>query len=96
MAIEFKVGDIIGADTISHVYVVDVQKDELRILFNDGSCGWHQMWAFEFWKYSSSKIWTAKYLRERAKMGFDEGWIDNLTYIELLDRAKQNERTESK
>lgn len=95
MAIEFKAGDVVSSSISSHVYVVDTKKYELKILFNDGSCGWHRIWDTEDWRYSFSMKWTPQYLRERATMGFDKRWIDNLTYIELLDRANQNERTKS-
>jgi hypothetical protein len=87
---EFKIGDSVNCN-FQDVYVLNVGENKLKILFNDGSCGWHYTWDINNWTHSIFTKWTPEYLKERAEIGFRRGWIDNLTYIELLDRANRNE-----
>ncbi len=90
----FKVGDIVNSSYSIHpFYVVAVKKEYLKILFDDGSCGWHDIVDHHSWKHSNSTIWTPEYLKERIEIGFKGGWIDNLTYVELLNQIKEYDET---
>jgi len=91
----FEVGDVIeyGGEG-SEAYIVDINRNSLCILFFDGSIGWHDIQDSNFKR--TSKNWDSNKLRNIIELGFSKGcrvkragYIDNLTYIELLAWTKE-------
>ena len=94
MNAQFEIGDVVEyAGKGSEAYVIAVSSDKLQLLFYDGSCGWHFLTTFMGYKRTFKK-WNAEKIKSVATEGLycrasgDKSYIDNLTYIELLDRIK--------
>jgi hypothetical protein len=91
---QYKEADIVEyAGIDSEAYVLNVNIDQIRLLFFDGSCGWYNIDAAHL--KLTAKKWSKKKLQNTIKLGFfkwdrtkTSSYIDNLTYIEILAKVK--------
>jgi hypothetical protein len=87
---QFKVGDYLKYGRRALAYVIATSDSRVHCLFFDGSHDWHFRDSFIL----TSKKWSRKYLRRIAKKAFKYFKLDNLTYLELMAKTK-NERIQS-
>jgi len=96
---KFKGGDLIQGDepTFKPVYVVAADKNKLKLLFRDGSCGWHNICSRDKisnvdWPNDEIKRTVCSAIGKKDFEG--KPWIDNLDVVEILNQI--NARTKSK
>ena len=92
---EFKVGEFVAYGVEGKIaFILAIDGELLRLLFFDGSHGWHDVTFGDF--SPTSNKWPANELEEVITHAFnrtDYYHLDNLTYIELLDKLKNGPNT---